>query len=60
MKDQPAISKTEDVANGILKFEHNAREHVAVGGKQPSDQEMKSDLLEFIESHRSQAFGLAS
>ena len=48
VQSQPAISKVEDVANGVLKFENNIREYVNAGGDRPSDKEMKSDLIDAL------------
>ena len=48
VRNQPSIPKTEDVANGILRFEKNIREYVNSGGERPSDQEMKSDFMDTL------------
>ena len=48
MQSQPPISKVEDVANGVPKFENNIREYVNAGGERPSDKEMKSDLIDAL------------
>ena len=42
------ISKVEDVANGILKFENVIRDYVQAGGERPNDKEMKNDLIDTL------------
>ena len=42
------ITKMDDVNNGITCFENAIAEYIEAGGERPSDQEMKSDLLDIL------------
>ena len=42
------ITKIDDVNNGITCFENAIAEYIDAGGERPSDQEMKSDLLDVL------------
>ena len=42
------ISKIADVNSGITRFENAIAEYIDAGGERPSDQEMKSDLLNVL------------
>ena len=48
VRNPPSISKVEDVAGGILRFENAVKEYAAVGGDAPNDKELKSDLLDTL------------
>ena len=42
------ITKIDDVNHGITCFENAIAEYIDAGGERPSDQEMKSDLLDVL------------
>ncbi len=48
VRNPPPIKKLEDVSVGIMHFENVINDYVAAGGMAPTQQEMKSDLLDSL------------
>ncbi len=48
VRSPPPIKKLEDVTVGIMRFENVIADYVAAGGTAPTQQEMKSDLLDSL------------
>ncbi len=48
VRSPPPIKKLEEVTVGIMRFENVIADYVAAGGTAPTQQEMKSDLLDSL------------
>ena len=48
VRNPESIRKLEDVSNGITKFETTLNEYKLAGGSAPSDDDLKSDLLDTL------------